>query len=151
MAKLSSLRIDAGKDLEGVWTSYAVGIELKIARLGNPNYRAYMRKIGRPHKAQLRHGLMDDDKLEMLSKEALAHTVLLDWRNVEDDNGTPIQYTPERGLELFEDPEYADLYSFVVDFANTAENYRNQEMQEAVKNSLSTCDGIGNGDETLPQ
>ena len=151
MAKLSSLRIDSGKDVEGVWTKYAAGIKLKIARLGNPNYRAYMRKIGRPHKAQMRHGLMDDDLIETLSKEALAHTVLLDWDNVEDDNGAPIQYTPEKGLAVLEDPEYADLYSFVVDFANSAENYRSQAIQSAVKNSSSTCAGIGNGDETQPQ
>jgi hypothetical protein len=135
--KLSQLRLDSDTEINGVWVDYAEGIQFKIARLGNPAFRRYMRKLGKPLRAQMRHDVLDDETLESLSKEAIAHTVLLDWRNVEDDRGQPLEYTPAIGQKVLEDSEYADIYNFVIAVANSTENYRRTKIEDEAGKSVS--------------
>lgn len=149
MAKLSATKIDSNAEIDGIWTTYDLGIRLKIARLGNQKYREYMRKIGRPHQLQIQHGTLDDATMETLSREAVAHTILLDWENVEDEDGNALKYTPELGEELFKDTAYYDMLQFVVAFASKTENYRARFIKESLGNLSSASAGTSNGEETL--
>jgi len=146
MAKLSSIKIDSTAEVEGAWADYSEDIKLKIARLGNPSYRSYMRKVGKPHAVQIQQGVMDDAKLESLSKEAVAHTVLMGWANLENDDGSEMHFTPEKALEIFNDPECSSFFQFVVAFADKAENFRKEFIASAEENSQSAADGTFNGE-----
>ena len=141
MAKLSKIRIDPTAEVEGVWTTYFEDIRLKVARLNNAAHREYLKKLGRPHQTQISHGTLDNKVIEEMSREAVAHTILLDWENVLDDDGSELRYSPALGNRLFNDPEYYDLFEFVVKFAARNENYRTEYLQGTAGNSSSESDG----------
>jgi hypothetical protein len=147
MGKLSFQKIDTKAEAEGVWTDYADGIRFKIARLGNPDYRAHLRKIGRANQIHVQQDLMDPEVMESFSKEAIAKHVLLDWENVEDDDGSKIPYSPDVGEKILKDPAYVRIFEFVVAFAARAENYRTAAIGEALGNSSSTSAGTTSGGE----
>jgi hypothetical protein len=146
MARLSAIKIDSIKDVEGIWTDYSLGIKLKIARLGNPAYREYMRKIGKPHQVQISQNVLDDTTIEELSREAIAHTVLVGWENIDDDDDKPIKYSAETATAMLKDPECGELFNFVVAFADRSENFRKVYLENSKENLLRVSDGSKNGD-----
>lgn len=136
MAKLKSLRQDRERATEGVWAEYAAGVELKIARWNNPRFsEAYAEKM-RPHQAALRAGVLPESVKTRAMHEAVAETILRDWRNVErPDSNEPLPYTPEEGLRVISDPEYADLFDFVFRVSRDEALYRVQSLRDASGNS----------------
>ena len=89
--KLNALRADLDKERNGTWVPYQGGIRLKLARLGNPNYREASARIIDARKVQLNTKELTEEQMLDVQKEAASQTVLLDWENVEDDNGNAIQ------------------------------------------------------------
>lgn len=142
--KLSSLRL-SDHQTKGIWFVYQEGIEFLIARLGNREYTKYLRAIGKPHSAQIRHDVLDDEVLEGLSREAIAHTVLLDWKNVEDDNGQPLKYTPAIGEKVLNDDEFDHIYKFIVTCASQQEVYQRRMMEENLGKLPREPDGNADG------
>lgn len=132
MARLSSLKADSRKEVEGVWMSWEHGVSLLIARLNNPGFQAHVRKATRSKTKAIRQGSISDEEMERVSLEAIAHHVLLGWKNIEDDDGNPLEYSPETALELLSDPGLRDLYQFVLTQSNERELYR-QEVEDDSK------------------
>lgn len=134
MAKLNSLRIDAKKVSNGVWCKYQDDIEFLIARKENPQFHEFMEEEIAPHLASIRAGTFDKELDKKITKKAIAHTVLLGWKGLEDDEGKPIKYSPEKALEILEDPEFSDIYKFILMMSNSQELYRRKEEALASKN-----------------
>lgn len=134
MAKISSVKADPVKAESGVWVDYEAGIRLKIARMNNPAFEAFVRAKQRPKIRGFRANKATDDELNELTREAVARHVLVGWENVEDDDGNLIPYSPEKSLEFLKDPALSDLYQFVVLQASDAAAYRAEATEEAVKN-----------------
>lgn len=134
MAKLSSLKNNVAAEVAGVWVPYAAGIEVKIARLGNPKYEAYLRKLSAPHTRQLRDGELDNTVAEELTKRAMARHILLDWRGMEDDDGNEMVYSEQLAFEVLSNPEYRDFYRDIMEMANKRATFKEQEHVEAAKN-----------------
>jgi len=135
------------EELNGVWVEFAEGIEVCLARNGNRNYRKVLRQLTRPHLDIVRRvnlateeEITDDPELqagqellEDILKEVRANTILLGWRNIQDDNGD-IEYSPEKALEFFKDPRLHDFYKFVIFESSNADNFRVTKIEEAAKN-----------------
>jgi hypothetical protein len=134
MAKLSVIAVDATKSIDGIFVPYYSDIELKIARLNNPKYEKFLQKLIEPHIREIRANNFDRDKRLDLAKQAAAKYLLVDWKNIEDENGKKIPYSPEKALELFRDSKFVDLYNFVIEVANSAEFYRQETKVESIKN-----------------
>lgn len=132
MARLSSLKSDSKKESEGVWVKWEHGVSLLIARLNNPGFQEFIREATRDHTKAIRDGRFENDKMEEISIEAMAHHVLLGWKNIEGDDGKPLKYSPEVALELMKDPGLRDLYQFVLTQANERALFR-QEVEEESK------------------
>jgi len=133
MAHLNSIRTDPEKETKGVWTDFAEGIRIKVARAGNPEYRKLLRELTGPHLDKIRDGSVDPDlNLEIL-KKVRAATILLGWENLEDDNGE-ISYSPERALEFFKDETLRDFYLFVIIQSENIDLFRKEIVAESVKN-----------------
>lgn len=141
MPQLTKYRTDQRREEDGVWVDFADGIEFLIARIGNPKYEEYLRKIGKPYRHQMRANIMDSRELEQLSKKAIARHILLDWKNVTDEDGNPLPYTPEEGERVFNDPALRDIYRFVVEVAVDREFFTKQDEEEAEGNFESVSDG----------
>jgi len=131
---------------EGVWVDCGGDLKLKILRMGNPAYEEEIRKLAKPFLRQMRLGTMNVEDMEKLAKKATAHNIIQGWENLEDEDGNPIEFSKEKALELFD--RYPDFYSIVKDVASEAELFREDDMEDATKNSGGACDSNSNGAST---
>jgi hypothetical protein len=134
MARIDAVRSDLNKENQGVWVPYQMGIELKVARLGNPAYQQALVTLTEARKALLGCMELSDDQRADVQKEAVARTVLLDWRGIEDDEGNPIPYSPDQALLWFRDPELWRLYTFILMVGLEEERFRKSVLEAAAKN-----------------
>jgi len=140
MVKLSNLAVDSTASEEGVWAEYEAGIEFKIARLGNPRYQQELaRLIGRLSKRGQRDWA--GERLEKAQRPAVARHIIRDWRNVDDDDGNTIPYSPEKALEIISDPQYQPIYDWIMQVAQDEEEYRLSRVEEQAGNSNGTSSG----------
>ena len=133
MVKLSAVKTDPDRESGGVWVDWEMGISLKIARIGNEKFDAMVRKLSEPHLRSLRQD-PNDEKMEEVTRKAVAKHILVGWKNIEDDDGSPLAYSAKRSRDLLTDPALRDLYKFVLITANNAELYRREIDEESVGN-----------------
>lgn len=134
MASIESIKTNIDWETNGKWVDYYAGIELLIARSGNPAYNECMRSLVEPITEEIR-----DDKTTVQDWAALllkvrAKTVLLGWRNLDDKEGNPIPYSAEKAEEFFNDPELKDFYKFVRETSESAETYLKRVAKETLGN-----------------
>ena len=131
MVQLSEVAADLGKESDGVWVPYAKGIEFKIARLRNPAYRKALRRVVKERRGA---PIEDADESIELLAPLIARHILKDWKNVTDSDGEAIPYDPDRGAKSLLEPENLDMYDFIVQAANTAAWFEQEQLEEAEKN-----------------
>ena len=141
MPSFKSLSIDKKKENEGVWVRWHSGIEVKLARIDNAAYRAATLKISRKHKTEFQNNVLTQVEQLNLVKKPVAQYILLDWKNVTDDDGNPITYSPEEGLKVFNDPTLEDFYHFVITACQNRDLFMREELDEDLGNSEDACDG----------
>jgi len=134
MGSLSKFRLDKDKSTEGIWVKFMADIEVKIARMYNPEFNKYYAEISEPYLNQIRRKTADKDTKSDLIKDAVAHCIIKDWKNIEDENGKPIKYSPEKALEIISDEANVIFYDFVLDIANSFYLFFEQQKEQAVKN-----------------
>lgn len=131
--KLSKLKTDDQKSKNGVWVTVHAGFRMLIARINNPKYREYIRQRGRALQRQIRRGLLDNDEMEKLTKDAISLHVLLGWEGLEDEDGKQIPYSPQKARALFDSHE--ELYDMVLEYANDAETFKQEDDEKLQGNS----------------
>jgi hypothetical protein len=119
------------KETDGVWQDLGDGIEMLIARIGNPKYQKLFQRLSKPHRKAIRRGSLKEDVAEKLMIECMAETVLLGWKNVEMD-GKPLPYSKENAIKIL--TEFKDLKDYINDFANEMEAYMQEDAEEAEEN-----------------
>jgi len=135
MANLKLLKTDTAKESEGVWVDWELDVKLRIARMGNPAFDAMMKRLSQPHLKKVRdRSIEGDEALEAVIVEAAAHTLLVGWKNIEDENGKAIKYSAKKAYEFFKDDGLRDLYKFVLSQANDAAQYRQSLDEDAAGN-----------------
>ena len=134
MAKLTQFQGDVAREEQGVWVEYAAGVEFRIARLNNPAYQKCLRKLLKADGRRFRRRRPTDENAEKLTNRALAQHVLVDWRNLEDEDGSPIPYSVEKALEILSDPQYHDIRDFVVEVATDSDVFAAEEREDAEGN-----------------
>lgn len=134
--KISKMKQDVTSAEEGQWVDIGDGASVKVARIGNKAYNAFIKKATKPYAAALRSKTgLPDDVFEGILNKAYAETILLDWAGLEDDAGANLPYSKEKCLELFKDPEYKDFTELAVTLASEAETFRLQEVAETTAKS----------------
>lgn len=124
MAKLSSIRTDVAKASAGVWVVHESGARFRVARWGGPEMERWLSVKKAPKLRAWRSGTVSADEAEALVVEAIARFVVLEWENVEGDDGTPIPYTTAKAVEILGDPAYRDLRAFLVESSQDQALYR---------------------------
>jgi len=132
MAKLSNLKTDRDLSENGAWVPWIAGTRLRIARLSNSAFKAMYHRKTKPLERKMRE--IPDELQEEIIRKCVAHTVLLDWEGFDDDDGSPLEYTPEQGIEMFEDSEWEHLYSFVLETARKDDVYMQEHEEELAGN-----------------
>ncbi len=143
---LNRFKADTALEDEGVWTTVdaASGCRLKIARIGNRRYREAMARRLKPYRRALRAGTLDEQVTEKITAEVLAETVLLDWQALER-HGSPVAYSVAAAAAILADPAYKDFRDLVVELAGDQEAYRERDIEDAEKNSATSCAGSTTG------
>lgn len=134
MGKLSKVAVNPELEVNGVWTPWFDDARVKIARHNNPRFIQKIQDLILEHRATNGDTKPNSDQITQMTKIAAAHALLVDWENVEDDDGNPIVYTPELGLALFSDPEHHDFYRLVVETSQSIELYRKNKISRTVGN-----------------
>jgi hypothetical protein len=131
MAKLKLIRTDLNKIEDGVEVDYVEDVKLVIASVNSKAYREHKDRLLRPYLRQLRSKEIPPEQVLEIIKPAVAHHILKGWKNIQDDQGADIPYSPQTALEFFKDPTMGDLYSFVLEVAGEVNNYRQELLEDA--------------------
>ena len=134
MAKIASVMADLDKVEKGVWVDWLEDIKLCIASTNKRAYKQARQRLLKPYMRKIRSGAISNDKILDIVKPAFARHVLVDWKNIEGEDGKPVQYSPEKALEFFNDPALSVLYDFVIETAGESDFYRNDLVKEAEGN-----------------
>ena len=130
------LMVDEGVSKDGVWVDFYSGSQLKIASTNTPSYKSKLTKLARANKLILDDSTPDNyEAVQKITTEALATTVLLDWRGIHWPNpdGTVtynIAYTPKLGMQaLLRSDKFRD---FVTEEAGRVSNFK-RDLADAAK------------------
>lgn len=129
---LSTFKTDKVKETEGVWFDIdADGAQVLVARAGNRKYAKKLEKITKPHRHALRSRNMSDDLGDKLLAEAMAGTILLDWKKLEFD-GVSLIFSEEKAKELLQ--TLPDFRRIIDDFSNDINSFKEMDDEEDLKN-----------------
>jgi hypothetical protein len=123
--KLGALKTDLAKVEQGMWIDDIPdmgNLRLKVRPIGNPDYRRlYGQLVEATPRDKKRGGMVTDyETKQQIAGRALADTVLLDWENLEGDDGAALAYDPAHAKKLLLDPEmvaFRDAVSFAATVA----------------------------------
>ena len=116
--------VDKSAAEDGKWQVTAGAVDVKVAKLGCPAFIAEVTRLQKPHLARLRSAAGDNDLHTSITIEAMAKTILLDWK-VEQD-GKPVPYTWELGVQALTD--YAEFKEDISILSATRSNFRPEEI-----------------------
>lgn len=125
---LRNFAIDIKAETEGVWLPCG-DAQLKIGRLNSPAYKEAFAKAARPFSALAKAGILKDQDARNIVAEALAKTVLLDWKNLKLD-GVELPYSQAKAQELLSNPEFDSFVKLVNDLAENEANFRQEEISK---------------------
>jgi hypothetical protein len=126
---ISKFQTSKSAEEDGIWVDVdGNGTKVKVARINNARYKKYFQKITKPYKRQIRNGTLAEELAEKLLVDALANTILLDWKGFTKD-GEDFLYSVDNARSFLQ--ESADFRDFVSDAANEMENFRGEELEEA--------------------
>lgn len=126
---ISKFQTNKSAEEEGVWVDVdGNGTRIKVARINNARYKKYFQKITKPYKRQIRNGTLSEDLAEKLLVDALANTILLDWKGFTKE-GQDFPYSVDNARSFL--AESADFRDLVSDAANEMETFRSAEIEEA--------------------
>lgn len=130
---------DGPKSRLGVWLDQPGGGRLLVARMDNPKYKAYIQQA---RKKRHRRGNVTDEQTKEILKEAVAHTILLDWEGVKV-NGKEVEYSPQYAIQVFDAlPSFLDQ---VINIAYEEEHFREDEITDVVEQLSPLSSGSSNG------
>ncbi len=132
MDLFKQFQTDAHAEVDGVWIPLSTTARLKIARTGNPRHQACLKRLSLPYiKPGMRMTDIPDDTYAMITREAAAETILVDWDGITRDQ-QPVPYSKAEALAAL---EMKDFYELVLTAATSLETFRAARLAELEKNS----------------
>jgi len=137
---IGNMATDQGMENEGVWVDCPGGLRLRIARMGNANFRQYVMKHRKVIQRQMQFGGMEEDvsQLEEISLRGMASEILKDWENMVEKE-KKIKYSSDEAYRLLK--EYPEFQRLVEGLAEDVELFRGEEEAKALGNSASSSSG----------
>lgn len=130
---LDRFRLDQQLSSEGTWVDFQGGVRFKIARAGAPESSVVLRELSLRHLSETSPKTTEALQ-RVINREWAAKALLRDWDGVFDKDGKPMPYTPDRGVEVFNDPELGHLYDFVIRVAHESSFFRVRRIEESKGN-----------------
>lgn len=126
--RFSEYVTDAALEEQGVWMRLRKGdAEVLVARAGNKQHEELVRRLRRKHGQGRRGDDLPKEVEEAIALEALSRTILLGWKDFEDDDGKEIEYSAEKARELLKLSR--DFRIEVTEIATEMEVYKREETE----------------------
>lgn len=128
-----------GKKLkdEGVWEEFG-GARWLIGRAGSTEWLKAQEHFEKPFKKKIAKDTLSATAKRDINLKSLARSILLDWKDVEED-GKAIPYSEEIAVEMLkDDPE---LLEFIMDVALDNDNFKAEQAEKIVKKSSKPSTG----------
>jgi hypothetical protein len=139
MSLYKSFKADSTLEKTGVALLYGTNskgasIEITIARAGGANkqYSKTLEHKTKPYRRMIQAGTMDQKVGEQIMREVYAETVILGWKNVEDEDGNELEFTKENVVKVLND--LPDLFRDIQEQANSLAVFRQESLDEEAKN-----------------
>lgn len=151
MAKLSIYKTDPATSVEGLWFDFEAGSQtplesphathicFRIARWNNPKFRAERVAVLEVSRDGVEHDAAS--VMRKANAKAMARAVVVDWANIDNEDGTPLAYSPEAAQVILEDDAYDQVRQFVLECATRVDLFRAQADEAAVGNSVGSSTG----------
>lgn len=127
------------KSQQGIWIDIPLDPGepvpgFKIGRMGitNPKWSTMAGNDYREHRVRIEAGQMPAEESRQRAIVTFCHTILFDWRNVDDAKGNQIIYTPEEGIKLLTVSDL--LYDRLHDEAKKDANFQDYFINKTVGN-----------------
>jgi hypothetical protein len=112
---------DEKKEEQGVVIPLGPKSWIRVARIGNRNFRDKSKIKMQPYETLARIGKVPEEIQEQIVRELIAETVLLDWGGFTED-GKEIAYSYDNALRAL--TENKDFFAFVAECGNSSDNFR---------------------------
>lgn len=126
-------------EISGVWVEYGPNSDgtvprFKISRMSKANkaYTKALEKATKPHRRSIELETMDENLAEKIFMKVFVSSVLLDWENVQHDDGVGISFREENAIDLFD--ALPELYDDLQDKAKKASLFREMELEAEAGN-----------------
>lgn len=128
----------------GCWWDFQTGARVDeptanlcvlVAERDNPKHRAALARLQIDNIEKLRKGGEEAKAAhDALIVRATAEAILLDWRNLDDDQGQPLPYSADNAEKLLADPALWPFRNFVEDVSATVRGYVAKAEEDAKGN-----------------
>lgn len=122
-------RIDTAKQEAGIWKEYE-GSSFLIAYSG-ANFTKRLNTLRKPFERAIQKGTISPENNMKLYAQAVAETILLGWKAVNDTDGNPVEFNVEVAVEaLTNDPEF---FAFITEVSTDVNNYEKERVAKKQK------------------
>jgi len=129
---INDFRTDEDKQIHGVWVDFGAGAAFKIASLENPEFVEAFRRETKPY-TDLGREVPEDDQEDIMVR-LMAQHIILDWKNVYDDE-EELSYSYENALRLVTEIKW--LRDRVIAEARKIANFKAEQREKTSGNSAT--------------
>lgn len=137
MGQLHKYRSDTKAMREGVWVDFGDPndpISFKLAFFSGGLAEAVQALPPKERQLARDNRLPAKELLELIYQATSEH-VILDWRNMQDEEGEPIPYSIEKAEEIMRDERLGELHEFIFEVAKDRATFRETQLRESEGNS----------------
>ncbi len=138
MSLYKRFKTNKTSEVDGAWVEVECGDEInpkfKLARMirRNKRYAKLMDLKMRPYKKALEHDVLPESIAEKALRESFVETILLDWRDVKDEDGNEIVFSKDTATKLLND--LPDLFDLLQEHARDMSLFKESELEAESKN-----------------
>lgn len=131
------------KEESGVWADWK-GSRFLIASSNAMKFQRLFQKLQRPHRKAIDKGTLDPGVQVKIMSQAMAETLILDWKNVIDNSGSEVPFSVNTAFDVLR--KNSEFRDFVSEFATEISNFVAEEREELGKSVEKSSDGKRNSE-----
>lgn len=118
---------------EGVPVGFGDGAEVTVGRWGSEAFLRELESAQRPYRQQIERGTLPREKDRALINQVIARTVIKGWKGIKEGE-EELPSNTETFLRILNNPAYKDFRQDIITASQSAELFRQQNLEEAAKN-----------------
>lgn len=124
-----SVNVDRSRDKQekGVWTTFE-GSQFKVASSTSTSFQRSLNRLQAPYRKKLDKGTLDPKISRQILCEAMAQSLLLDWKDVTNAKNEEVPFSKESAEQALLNND--DLREYLQEYATDLENFRQEEIKQ---------------------